>query len=274
MPTGIKTTIVTRWRPGDLVAGVSELGVYDVVSSIGGNLYLRYDLHAKLFATEDQCLVGSANVTDTALGWRTPENLELLVMVSRTEPEVARFEESLFKGAIRSTAALRDRLATFLDSHSQQPAMTDLVSEMAGQLPPDWIPRIRNPEELFAAYSGSTDVGRAALRAMREDLSRIGIVPGMNEAGFREWIAAAISQTPLIHTVVERIEQDGEVTESDMVAFLRRYDVEPEVVHPREVLENLERWMTCFFPAQYETARESIKLIRAQPVRLRRNETQ
>ena len=248
VPSGIQTTVVTRWRPADLIAGVSELGVYDVVSRVGGNLYLRYDLHAKLFAADGQCLVGSANVTDTALGWHTPENFELLVTVSRTEPEVARFEEGLFNGAIRATAALRDRLAAFLDDHSPQPALADFASEEAGQLPPDWIPRIRNPEELFAAYSGSTDVGRAALGAMREDLSRIGIAPGMNEAGFREWIAAAISQTPLIHTVVARIEQDGEVTESDMAAFLREYDVDPKVVHPGELLEILERWMTCFSP--------------------------
>ena len=213
-------------------------------------------------------------MTDTAFGWRTPENLELLVTVSRTEPEVARFEESLFKGAIRPTEALRDRLAAFLDNHSQQPAMADLESEMTGQLPPDGSPRIRNPEELFAAYSGSADISRVALGAMREDLSRVGIAPGMSEPGFREWIAAAISQTPLIHTVVERIEQDGEVTEWDIATFLRQYDIDAEVVHPRELLENLERWMTCFFPAQYETARESIKLIRAQPVGLRRNETQ
>lgn len=273
VPAGIQTTVVTRWRPCDVVSGVSELGVYDVVSSIGGELYLRYDLHAKLFGADDRCLVGSANVTDTALGWRCPENLELLVTVPRAEPEVARFEEGLLKGAIRATNALRDRLAAFLENHqSRLHVAPEVVDGLGGQLPPDWIPRIRNPEELFTAYGGSTDVGRAALQAMHEVLNQIGVAPGMNESMFREWVAAAISQTPLIHTVVEHIEQKGEVTESDMAAFVRAYDLDPKVVHPRELLENLERWMTCFFPAQYETARESIKLVRAQPVWPRRSE--
>ena len=88
----------------------------------------------------------------------------------------------------------------------------------------------------------------------------------MNEALFREWIASAISQTPLIQTVIHHIEQNGEVTESDIAGFLRSFDIDSNVFRPREILENLERWLTCFFPAQYETARESVKLIRAQSV--------
>ena len=273
VPDGTQTRVVTRWRLADLLAGVADLGVYDAAVAKGAHLYLRYDLHAKLFVADDRCLVGSANVTDTALGWRSPENLELLVTVLRSEPEVVRFEKQLFKGAVRATVALRDRLAAFLDSHRalQLPGL-DLASEAMGQMEPHWIPRIRNPEELFAVYNGSTDVGRAALQAMREDLRQMGIVPGMDEPLFREWIAAAISQTPLIQSVVRHIEEKGEVTESDITAFLREFDLDSQVNRPREVLENLERWLTCFFPAQYETARESIKLIRAHAVSPRRED--
>ena len=273
IPAGTQTTVVTRWRPSDLLMGVADLGVYDATVSKGACLYLRYDLHAKLFAADDRCLVGSANVTETALGWRSPENLELLVTVSRSEPGVAHLEEQLFKGAIRATAALRDHLAAFLDRYRvPQLPLPDLMHETSGQLQPDWIPRIRNPEELFAVYNGSADVGRAALRAMQEDLNQIGIAPGMNESMFRGWIAAAISQTPLIQTVGHHIEQKGEVTESDIAAFLREFDIAVTVFQPRMVLENLERWLTCFFPAQYETARESIKLIKAQTVSPRRED--
>ena len=267
IPAGTQITVVTRWRPTDLLMGVADLGVYDLTVSKGAKLYLRYDLHAKLFAADDRCLVGSANVTDTALGWRSPENLELLVTVQRSEPQVARFEEWLMRGAISATVALRDRLATFLDKcRNGQLLVPEFELEELGQLQPDWIPRIRNPEELFSAYIGSVDVGRAALQEMREDLNQMGATPGMNEPIFREWVAAAISQTPLIQTVISQIEQKGEVTESDVAAFLREFSIDASVFRPREVLENLERWLSCFFPAQYETARESIKLIRAQSI--------
>ena len=267
IPAGTQITVVTRWRPTDLLMGVADLGVYDSTASKGAKLYLRYDLHAKLFAADDRCLIGSANVTDTALGWRSPENLELLVMVQRSEPQVARFEERLMRGAISATVALRDRLATFLDKcRNRKLLVPEFDLEELGQLQPDWIPRIRNPEELFSAYIGSVDFGRAALQEMREDLNQMGATPGMNEPIFREWVAAAISQTPLIQTVISQIEQKGEVTESDVAAFLREFSIDASVFRPREVLENLERWLSCFFPAQYETARESIKLIRAQSI--------
>ena len=270
IPEGTQTRVVTRWRPSDFLMGVAELSVYDAIVSKGACLYLRYDLHAKLFAADDLCLVGSANVTDTALGWRSPENLELLVTVPRSEPEVARFEERLIEGAVRATATLRDRLAALLDKcRGSSVPVLELEPETSGQLQPDWLPQIRNPEELFSAYSGSVDVNRAALRAMREDLNEIGVPSGMNEPLFREWVAAAISQTPLIQTVISHIEQKGEATESDIAAFMRNFGIDSTVFRPREVLENLERWLTCFFPAQYETARESVKLIRAQAVGVR-----
>ena len=267
IPDGMRTTVVTRWRPIDFLTGVADLGVYDSTESKGACLFLRYDLHAKLFAADDVCLVGSANVTDTALGWRSPENLELLVTIPRSEPKVACFEKRLFDGAIRATAALRDRLAVLLDKvREAQVRVPGLALETSGQLQPNWLPLIRNPEELFSAYSGSVDVSRAALTAMQDDLDQIGVPLGMNEALFREWIASAISQTPLIQTVIHHIEQNGEVTESDIAGFLRSFDIDSNVFRPREILENLERWLTCFFPAQYETARESVKLIRAQSV--------
>ena len=68
------------------------------------------------------------------------------------------------------------------------------------------------------------------------------------------------------------IDEKGEVTESDVTAFLREFDIDPKVTWPRDVLENLERWLTCFFPARYETARESIKLTRAHAISPRRQD--
>ena len=274
IPSGTQTRVVTRWRPVDLLAGVADLGVYDAAVARGADVFLRNDLHAKFFAADERCLVGSANVTDTALGWRSPENLELLVALPRSNPEVVRFEERLFGHAVRATVAVRDRLAAFLDNYqASQVPFGALTLDTEGQLQTDWIPRLRNPEELFSVYNGSTDIGRGALRAMREDLRQLGIAPGMTEGIFREWVAAAISQTPLIQMVGQHIDQKGEVTESDVAAFLREFNIDSKMFRPRVVLENLERWLTLFLPEQYETASESIKLIRAQVVSPRREDS-
>ena len=267
IPSGTETTIVTRWRPVDLLAGASDLGVYDLAESWLASLFLRYDLHAKFFAADDKCLIGSANVTDTALGWRSPANLELLAPVARTADHIVEFEKALLTGAVRATAGQRDRLQVLLERLSGLSAVlpkTTDVETAIGVLPPDWVPRVRNPDELYSVYCGNNDFSHSALGIMREELAQIGVVPGMDEEGFRAWVAATISQTPLIAWVLQHIDQKGQVTEAELSNLLNEIGIDAKGYRSRDVLEVLERWLTCFLPMQYETARDSIKLIRAK----------
>ena len=268
IPVGTETTVVTRWRPADLLAGASDLGVYDLAESKKIPLYLRQDLHAKFFAADDMCLIGSANVTLTALGWRTPANLELLIPAARTTNHIVEFEETLLSGSVRATAEQRDRLEELLERLRILPSIIPEADDerTKGLLPPSWIPRTRNPEELYSVYCGKSDVGRTTLQAMQEDLAQIGTIPGMDEAGFRVWVAATINQTPLVGRVIQYIEEKGEVTESALNNVLVEIGADINKHRPRDVLEVLERWLTYFLPTQYETAPDSIKLIRAKKV--------
>ena len=163
---------------------------------------------------DDKCLVGSANVTDTALGWRTPANLELLIPIARTAPSIIRFEEQLFAGAVPATAQDMQRLRDLVDRLASQASI--VIAEVAddqttpGLLAPDWAPRTMNPEELYLVYAGDVDrVGRRALNAMRDEIARLGVAPGMSEGDFRAWVAASITQTPLIRGVTQRIDEQG-----------------------------------------------------------------
>ena len=104
IPVGVETVVVTRWRIEDLLAGASDLGVYELAEVKGVPVFLRPDLHAKFFAVDDRCLVVSANVTDTALGWRKNTNLELLIPADRADEPVVEFEKQLFDGTVRATA--------------------------------------------------------------------------------------------------------------------------------------------------------------------------
>jgi hypothetical protein len=60
---------VTRWFPEEIVAGVSDLEVWSLIHQrSNSSLWLRPDLHAKYYRADQQCLVGSANLTGKALG--------------------------------------------------------------------------------------------------------------------------------------------------------------------------------------------------------------
>ena len=264
---GTDTTVVTRWRPADLFSGASDLGVFDLTESRSIPLYLRQDLHAKYFAADAKCLIGSANVTLTALGWRTPANLELLTAATRSDSHIVEFERELLSGAVRATVEQRDRLAQLLELSQRAPIVMAEIADLeksAGLLPPSWVPRVRNPEELFSVYCGNADVSRSALPTMQSELEQIVTVRGLDEEGFRAWVAATISQTPLIDRVVQHIEREGDVTEHWLGSLLGEVGVDPEEFGPRDVLEILERWLTYFLSGKYETARDSIKLIKAK----------
>ena len=135
-----------------------------------------------------------------------------------------------------------------------------------GLLPQNWVPRVRNPEDLYSVYRGNHDISRSALQTMQEDLAQFGTVPGMDEEGFRAWVAATICQTPLVGRVINHIDNEGQVTESELSGLLAEIGVDTQEYRTREVLEVLERWLTYFLPTQYETARDSIKLIKARKV--------
>ena len=269
---GVKTTIVTRWRPLDILAGASDLGVYDIAENRGIPLLLRHDLHAKLFVADERCLVGSVNVTAAALGWREPPNLELLVAVSRETAEIREFEATILAAAVRATVAERDQLSDLVSRLKEQfGSQRELVAGMEGAIPslvpPTWIPRSSNPEELYAVYLRDFDaVSRTALPAMLEDLRSLGLAPGMSAEEFKARVAVAIAQAPVIKRVLLLIDETGDVTEAELHDLLNPLEANLPTGSVADLLVVLQRWLSHFMPDGYETAQASIRLIKAKPV--------
>ena len=91
---GVSLKCITRWFPEEIVAGVSDLEVWNLIQNHdNSSLWLRPDLHAKYYRADNRCLIGSANLTGKALGWSHYPNLELLVTLSADEPTVKTFED-------------------------------------------------------------------------------------------------------------------------------------------------------------------------------------
>ena len=268
---GVETTIVTRWRPLDILVGASDLGVFDVVEAREARLLLRHDLHAKLFAADERCLVGSANVTETALGWRRPPNLELLGPASRQSPEITEFETTVFAYSTPATADDRDRMVYLVeqlkDRFAPQVDLPSGTEDVPSLIPPTWVPRAANPEDLYAVYRGDLSaVSRAARQTVLEELLFLGLAPGMSEDEFRERVAIAMAQSPVVRQTLLLIDETGEVTEAAFDDLLKRLQASRPEGEVADSLIVLQRWLSYFMPDSYETTQESIKLIRAKRV--------
>ena len=59
----IALTLVTRWRPEEIAAGVSDLEVFELLEqSDTSKLRLHQQIHGKYYRSDDNALIGSANL--------------------------------------------------------------------------------------------------------------------------------------------------------------------------------------------------------------------
>ena len=170
----VSVRIFTRWRPYEVALGVSDLEVLDVVDKMpNAELRLLDDLHAKLYCADDQCLVGSANLTASALGWSERSNIELLIPAGSNDPDVALLLNRL-EVSERATSKIRVEIAAIVNS-------LDVARLEDGQNMTDesdvrrfaWLPRCAAPDKLYEIYQnvnstvvveGTKEEGLADLR--------------------------------------------------------------------------------------------------------------
>ena len=271
LPAGIDSRVVTRWRPEDVLSGVSDLRILDITKTRDIPLFLRNDLHAKLYVADNKCLVGSANVTETALGWRTPSNLELLVPVDRKDLIIRDFIEELFRNPVLATNLQRDRLQRLLDDVSQQKdfVISSVVDAndviIPNLLPANWAPTIKTPEDLYALYSGDEQrVLRSAIDVTRTELQRFRVPRGLNEASFRSWIGAMLAQTPIVEKTINHIEESADISESIFQVLLSDVGADADEYPVRDRMMVLQRWLEYFLAGDYELVADSVKLVRSR----------
>ncbi len=153
---------ITRWFPEEIVAGVSDLEVWNLIENHpNSSLWLRPDLHAKYYRIDNRCLVGSANLTNKALGWSNCPNLELLVTLSADEPTVKTFETELLKACIPVTEDLFEQMSLTVQLLTEQTPSAIAINSLSVEIPEDnitikdsvnedaWLPTLRNPEDLY-----------------------------------------------------------------------------------------------------------------------------
>lgn len=117
-PNDITGRVLVRWRKGDLLAGASDLSVFNVCRDRGLKLFMRLDFHGKVYCLPPHgIVVGSSNVTLAGLGLRTGSNAEAstLVQISASNLDAV---EQFFRGATRVDEEIVAAIARVIaDSH-------------------------------------------------------------------------------------------------------------------------------------------------------------
>ena len=258
VPPEVHVRIVTRWNPAEIAAGVSDLEAFDVANARPNSEFkLLPNLHAKLYIADDQCLIGSANLTASALGWAEVQNIEILVQTSRTNTEVSFLLKQLEK-AEPVTLTTRTNMETAADRIES--LQFDEACEMTGdeysrQIA--WLPRCAAPEKLYEIYkdSGTNIVADSTKEDGMADLQDLIITKGLSCGDFSSSVQDTLQIMPAIANIIEMV-PNGITDEfgRGLIADARP-DLEDIDVH--EQWRIVRDWIHVFFKDRFEVAPDS-----------------
>jgi hypothetical protein len=257
--TSIKSEVtikcVTRWFPEEIITGVSDLEVWSIIQSYSdASLWLRNDLHAKYYRADNQCLIGSANLTAKALGWSNQPNLELLVQMPANQPFLQLFEQQLCHNCIQVNNYLYQQYLTLINQLKTQNfavSKSKLSIELDIANNNIWLPTLRNPEELYLAYSGKIEnLTTIACENAISDLKLFSIPSHLEQTAFNNYVGILLLQKPIIQQIdsfVQTPQRFGTVR--DFLASLPCTNL-PNF-NPEHSWQTLMRWLLYFLPSRY-----------------------
>jgi phosphatidylserine/phosphatidylglycerophosphate/cardiolipin synthase-like enzyme len=255
--------IVTRWRVDEIAAGVSDLDIWLLVTDRPNTLlWLRSDLHAKYYrADRDHALVGSANLTNAALGWSQQSNLELLI----ESPVLTEFEVELFRGTVQVDESIYQHIRQIIDEIPKDQLITpstepqlheEIVDELNAVSVESWLPSLRHPENLYVAYQGKADqLGTGSRIAAESDLQILNVPPNLERKYFDAYVGVQLLHMPIVRKVDEFVEEPQRF--GSVRNYLRSLRcAEREGFDADIAWQTLMRWMKHFMPNHSEVFRK------------------
>lgn len=231
---------VTRWNPHDLAMGASDTKCRTIVAGRGGSFRLHPSLHAKYYRIDDVVLIGSANLTASAMGWSPQPNLEILCRAG-DDFDACAFQQELLKDAREITDE------EFAQWEAIAKINTQSITPIAGSQPQldMWRPSTRDPRNLELAYQGREDdiASFDEQQAARRDIQTLLIPPGLTVEQVRMWTSTCLLATPFANSVMQL---HGTDTPNSSRLLAETYKL--KITEARRDMETVQNWLAYLAP--------------------------
>lgn len=247
----IPVEIFTRWKAEEIAAGVSDLEVYDVAASRPlTTLKLIDNLHAKLYVSDENVLVGSANLTAKALGWCDNPNLELLTSIPASDVALHRLMSAL-KFSRLATLEEKEALQLLVDQ-LPKPLLSE-AADLETDLASLWVPRLAAPEKLYLAYRPESRdrLVSSSLTAADHDLAALGIAPGLSKNEFNIEVATKCAIMPAMAAILNAA--SNEVSDASGAELISRL-TSGSAMSKDQLWRITRDWLVYFFGETLEVA--------------------
>ena len=231
---------ITRWNPQDLAVGASDIECRTIVNDRGGSFRLHPSLHAKYYRIDNEVLIGSANLTSSAMGWSPQPNLEILCHAG-DDFNASTFQETLLRDAreIGDTEFAHWTAAVKMNER--------VVNPIAGGQPvlDTWRPATRDPRHLELAYQDKLEeiASFDEQRAVRRDIETLLVPPDLTGQQLRAWVSACLLSTPFTNTVIRL--RDRESTDASRL-LAETYGL--DITEARRDMETVQNWLAFLAP--------------------------
>ena len=231
---------ITRWNLHDFAAGVSDTECRTIVTERGGSFRLHPSLHAKYYRIDDVILVGSANLTSSAMGWAPHSNLEILCHPG-DDFDAETFQQSLFEGAREIGDEEFTRWESIVKIGAQE------TRKVTGATPrlDTWRPETRDFRNLELFYQGREDevASLDEQRAAQRDIQALLIPLGLTDEQVRIWASSCLLAAPFTNDVIRLHGMD---TTSSPRSLAESYNL--EITKARRDMETVQNWLTFLMP--------------------------
>jgi hypothetical protein len=249
--------VVSRWRPGDLVARVSDLEVFDYLKSKGCELYVNQQIHMKLYAFESNVAMStSANLTLRGLGYVTLDvaNIEVGSEVELSSKDWINLYR-VVRGSRVMTAELYARYRDYVQANPKLPE----VSAAPDLLGPTKIftlaslPATDSPEALEEFYFNPTAFRQRseAVRRAYQDLATFEIPAGLTRAEFAAALGDAFCGSPFVVKFVDHLRAERSLRFGAVTAWIHEHCEDVPLPYRWEIKSNTHafyNWLAHFVP--------------------------
>lgn len=261
----VKIEVYTRWKAHEILLGVSDLAVFDYISSLNhGEVYISDRLHAKFYRSDNRVIIGSANVTHSALGWVKEPNIEFLVEIDPSLYQVKTLENELshFEIVTPDTRDYFQNLAASLaeididNMKSRFEENEELKSHYEA-----WLPACTVPEILYAVYSNESGGRRFSSGAIDDacsDIVDLGIPPGLGRQDFEVFVRDRLYKISSFKEFIDRA--SSVLTEHEAIIIIKQFRPDYNDQEAKFCWNIVLEWVRVFFHDKIEIAPLSFEM--------------
>lgn len=240
-----KLVVVVRWRPLDIASCVSDIEIFDLLKDYeASSLRMHNFLHAKYYRFDEKIFIGSANLSDTALGWRFPANEEILILSDKSmREELLEYESHILSDSSLVTQETVNSLVEVVKGLREQSAFITLGNERKST----WLPLCRRPKEIFKIISGQKPpITKGTYESALKDIAGLNMPVCKDERSFKKAVSTLLKAEKVFQDIRELAVADKATDEKIRDLLEKSYKNQHTGLSAKEQGDILIEWVEYF----------------------------